>query len=413
MALLSSSGLNNTPTKSEATGPSDLAQPYAKDILSKSAALTNNPAPAYTGDLTSGTSDYQAEAWKGLSNLTLPKSMNTATNNLNTIQDSAQNTKFDPNSINSYMNSYLQGALDPQIAEARRQAQIQKNQGSDQLIKSGAYGGGRQAIMESEANRNLLTNIAGITGKGYYDAYDNAMKAAQFNSDLGLKGLQAATTANQAAGNIGSQQAQYGLENLKALSTAGNTQQAQEQAALNAKYNQYLDQRNYPQTLLANQANLIKGIGGSQVSSYDAAKSALQQTSGAVQGVTELISNLKAAGKDVPFINNVLKQMGINPETLDSKSVINPDPVKGNVPAGYTYDAKSNTLKKDGQSYVLDGAGRPLLMDQEAASNMSAEDLAKQDEAHALAAATWRNTFDASADDSQSSDASTTDYGPP
>ena len=54
----------------------------------------------------------------------------------------------------------------------------------------------------------------------HYDeqaAYDEAMKAAQYGTDVGLRGLTQATTANQAAGNIGAQEAQYGLQNLQAL----------------------------------------------------------------------------------------------------------------------------------------------------------------------------------------------------
>jgi hypothetical protein len=51
------------------------------------------------------------------------------------------------------------------------------------LTKAGAFGGGRQAIMESEAGRNLLQEQNKTIGQGYSNAYDKAMQ--QFNTEQG------------------------------------------------------------------------------------------------------------------------------------------------------------------------------------------------------------------------------------
>lgn len=87
-----------------------------------------------------------------------------------------------------YMNPYLQSVLTPQMEELRRQAQINNMSGLGALTKSGAFGGGRQAIMESEAGRNLLQEQNKTIGAGYANAFDKAM--GQFNTeqarDLGL-----------------------------------------------------------------------------------------------------------------------------------------------------------------------------------------------------------------------------------
>ena len=80
-----------------------------------------------------------------------------------------------------YMNPYLKSVLDPQLAELRRQAEITNQSGLGSLTKSGAFGGGRQAIMESEAARNLMAKMNETVGKGYSDAYDKAM--GQFNTE--------------------------------------------------------------------------------------------------------------------------------------------------------------------------------------------------------------------------------------
>jgi hypothetical protein len=101
---------------------------------------------------------------------------------------------FDQDAAKRYMNPYLKESLDPQLAEARRQAEITRMTNAGRLVGSGAFGGGRQAIMEAEGDRNLETNLAGITGRGYDTAYTNAM--SQFNAD-GTRRLQADQASEQ------------------------------------------------------------------------------------------------------------------------------------------------------------------------------------------------------------------------
>lgn len=334
MALLSSSGLTSTPSTSNVTGPSDFTRPFVSDVLGKGQALLNAPMPTYTGQLTAGNSDLQNQAWQGLSNLTLPSTMTTAGQNLLNVGQRAMGTSYTPAGTNftteaaqQYMNPYLQASLNPQLDEARRQSQITQMGNAAKATSQGAFGGSRQTLMDTETQRALGQNLANITGQGYNTAYDKAaaqfnadqarkIQEAQYGTDTGLKSLTAATSANQAAGNVGSQQAQYGLQNLQALSTAGGVQQGQEQAALNALYNQFLDQRNYPGTMLKNQSDLIKNIGGSQAATYGAKPSFLQTAVGTTAGVSKLIQNLQNTGKSVPAINSILKSMGINPDTL-------------------------------------------------------------------------------------------------
>jgi methyl coenzyme M reductase beta subunit len=76
-----------------------------------------------------------------------------------------QPQQFTAQAAQNYMNPYLQAALNPQIEEARRQAQITRLGDANRLTQAGAYGGSRQAIMESELNRNLGQNVAAITGQ--------------------------------------------------------------------------------------------------------------------------------------------------------------------------------------------------------------------------------------------------------
>jgi hypothetical protein len=98
-----------------------------------------------------------------------------------------------------YMNPYLQNVLNPQMEELRRQAQINNMSGLGALTKSGAFGGGRQAIMESEAGRNLLQEQNKALGQGYASAFDRAQQ--QFNTEqtqgMGLANLMSSQGAQQ------------------------------------------------------------------------------------------------------------------------------------------------------------------------------------------------------------------------
>ena len=133
--------------------------------------------------------------------------------------------------------------------------------------------------------------------------------AKQFGASYGLQGLQAATTAQQAAANAGAQQAQYGLANLQALSTAGNTQQTQNQAALNAQYNEYLRQLQYPQTMLTLQKNILSGLPITTQQNYKAQSSVAQSAAGAAGTVMDLVGKMKAQGMAMPDISKYINSL--------------------------------------------------------------------------------------------------------
>ena len=107
---------------------------------------------------------------------------------------------FDATALQRLMSPYMSSVVDPQLREARRQAEITRMQNAARMAKAGSFGGSRQAIQESELNRNLATQLEDIYGKGQQGAFDAALRA--FEAEQGRK-LQAATateTARQEAG---------------------------------------------------------------------------------------------------------------------------------------------------------------------------------------------------------------------
>ena len=246
---------------------SNWAGDYVTNMLGKGQALSETPYQAYTGPLTAGASNLQNQAFQGVAGLALPQNMGAFTPQSFTAAGTAQ----------QYMNPYLQGALDPQLNEARRQAEISRLGDAARLSKAGAYGGSRQAIMESELNRNLMQKQADITGIGYNTAYDKA--AQQFNIEQG-RGLEAQTAANQ-----------YGLSALGRQADLGAVQRGIEGEGIAADYGQFKEERDYPFKQVQYQQSLLQGMPLAAQSYTYQQPSAISNIGGTAGGLTSLLNS--------------------------------------------------------------------------------------------------------------------------
>lgn len=271
---------------------SNWAGPYVTDMLGRAQAQAQLPFQPYQGALTAGTSALQNQAFQGIGGLTLPSAMDTAAQQAQGTYATSQQYMPTVGTVESYMNPYLQNVLDPQLREAQRQADIARMEGASRLSKAGAYGGSRQAIMEAEGQRNLQQLLSDITGKGYASAYDSAQARRAADIAAGQQGLAQQTAATQALGNIGAQQAQYGLANLAQQLSAGATQRDIEQQGLTADYNQYLRELQYPQEQLQFERQMLSGLPIAAASYYQATPSAFQSTVGGAQDILGILKTL-------------------------------------------------------------------------------------------------------------------------
>jgi len=98
----------------------------------------------------------------------------------------------DPYAVQQYMNPYQSAVTDVQIQAAQRQADIAAQGRKAAAARAGAFGGSRQAIENAEANRALASQQDMIRAQGQQAAYDKAIQAMQYGSNLGLQGLSGA-----------------------------------------------------------------------------------------------------------------------------------------------------------------------------------------------------------------------------
>jgi hypothetical protein len=216
---------------------------YVTTALGEAAGLAAMPFQAYKGPLAAGASDLQTKAFAGAEGI--------ASAGFDPTKYTTQS--FTADQANKYMNPYLSAALDPQMKELRRQAQI-TNLGS--LAKAGRAGimsGDSRNLMEAENMRNLLSKQSDVLGTGYATAYDKAMD--QFNKEQGR-----AFEAEKASEDSRKYSADFGFKSLAELARLGQTQRDIEADQIAADKAAFEEERGYAYKMPQYKLSLLGGL---------------------------------------------------------------------------------------------------------------------------------------------------------
>jgi hypothetical protein len=199
-----------------------------------------------------------------------------------------------------YMSPYIQSVLDIEKREAKRQSDIAAQQEAAQFARAGAFGGGRQAIVQAERARNLGTQMGDIQTRGLQAAYQQAQQqfnqeqaqrqaaaqlaeqSRQYGAGLGLQGLQTALQGAGQLGNLGQTQFGQNITLNQLQSQYGQQQQQQMQNILAAQYQDFLNAQNYPFKQLGFMSDILRGAPLTQTgtSVYGQAPSTVSQIAG-------------------------------------------------------------------------------------------------------------------------------------
>jgi hypothetical protein len=159
----------------------------------------------------------------------------------------------DPTQTAQYMSPYVQNVIDTNKAEAMRDAQKQLVGANLASSRQGTYGGARNALMQSEADRNLQTKLGSIQSTGMQNAFDAAQKA-QLSQAAGYG------TMGQTLGQLGTAQQASDIDRIKTQGAYGDLQKATQQQQLDAQYSDLMAKLNYPVTSLETMNNLVRGV---------------------------------------------------------------------------------------------------------------------------------------------------------
>lgn len=286
---------------------SNWAGDYVTDMLGRGWALADQPYQSYNGPLTSGPSGLQQDAFSGIAGLTLPDEYTGAgwmagdvwnkAGDLNTAQ---WNNQW----ADQYMSPYIEQALNPQLEEIRRNSDIQRMLDNSRLTKAGAYGGGRQAIMNSELNDNTARLMNETVGKGYQDAYDSAGR--MFTSDKQRKleadkaGLGYGLDAIRQIAGIGDQKLQGQRDIYGDQLRAGDIQRGITQEGIAADIAQFENERDYPYRQVKFMQSLLDGLPLSAQNSTYTQPDFLSALTGGTGGILSILDSIFGGTKPKP-----------------------------------------------------------------------------------------------------------------
>lgn len=276
----------------------DYARPYVEEMLGQARALTDlsqNPYMQYEGDRFAQFTPMQQQAFENAAMMVPQSQIGDATAlaglaGLGALSTQYQSSAYNPLSFTqpgmsqAYMTPYMQDVVDVQQREARRQADISGQAQQAQAARAGAFGGARDIIQRSEANRALQTQLAGIQATGLQNAYQQAMQqfnaeqaqrqqaaqlgeqSRQFGAGLGLQGLQTALQGAGQLGQLGQQQFTQEMDINKLQQQYGTQQQQQMQNILGQQYQDFLNYQNYPYKQIGFMSDLLRGLPLTQTS---------------------------------------------------------------------------------------------------------------------------------------------------
>jgi len=203
-------------------------------------------------------------------------------------------------SIQSYMSPYQSQVIDTALGEFDRQAQTQRaSQAQQALGIPGAFGGGREGVLQAEYQSSSDRNRAALQNQMLQQGFQQASSARQqdFQNQQGVATQQA---------SLGGGMQNLAQQQIKGLGSLGGIQQSQSQAVLDAQRqaNQTAAYEPYQRlgTYGSGVAQLISGYPGQSQITQTPNASALQTALGVGTGLAGIYGGLTG--------NNPFKAVG-------------------------------------------------------------------------------------------------------
>lgn len=182
------------------------AQPYAKDLLTRSGDLSNQQLPVYTGPRSADMNQYQTAGMDMVKNRAL--------NGSPEMQAGSQSLTSTLNGSMLNGNPYLQSQIDQASGDVTRNFQNATKSTDANFGRSGAFGGSAWQQEQQNNARELATGLGNVSSNMRFQNY--GMERGNQMQAMGMApiyGNQAYQDAAQLAG-IGNQQYAYDQQKL-------------------------------------------------------------------------------------------------------------------------------------------------------------------------------------------------------
>ena len=185
-----------------------------------------------------------------------PNIFNAASQGINQgIKTAGMETMYQPGTIagtdlTQYTNPYETQVVQNTLGDLDRQRQIEANQLAAQATARGAFGGSRDALMQSELSRNYGQQAANTSAQLRQAGFQNAQQMAGQDIGYGLQGSQNRQQAASTLGQLSNLGFGMGTELQNQSMQQGGLEQGINQLILDAAKQQYAGYTGAPATSL-------------------------------------------------------------------------------------------------------------------------------------------------------------------
>lgn len=260
----------------------DYIEEGGKEVIRRSQALADKPYESYTGNRVADFSGDQMSAFQQLRDLisNAPQVGGEALAGARTYASApAQSISTERivdeggqlGAIDDYLNPYVENALTPALRRIQEQSDAQRKRIAAGATAGGAFGDARHGILEAQLGRDTSTAMGDTASQFYLDAFERALGARR--DDLGrmldvdksnaVFSEQALDRGFQGTGALldrTAQDQQTALERIKALLTTGGMQQGNEQAELDAAFEDFLRKYGHDFDVIGMMASALSGV---------------------------------------------------------------------------------------------------------------------------------------------------------
>jgi len=185
---------------------------------------------------------------------------------------------FDPQSAQAFMDPFTEQVIRQAERDIQRQGDIERQRIGAGAVRSGAFGGSRQAVAEQELQRNLADQMARTSAQlrsaGFQQAQQQAQNAFQNQMARQQSAAQLFGQLGQGIGSLGSSLAKTGLsqaalgeaaqtsqqKDINTLLSLGGLEQQQAQAQMEAQRATDIERQMEPFQRISFMSDIFRGV---------------------------------------------------------------------------------------------------------------------------------------------------------
>ena len=306
-------GGSKTTTKTEEAKLPAWLKPYYTEMARRSGKLSRQNFVPYEGRKVAGRSPLELEAQRGIMSMARAGDRPEHQFGLGQLHSAAGAIENMPlwsqKEYERYASPFFENVVDITKRGAMRDYGILSRKLASKAAQSGAYGGSREAVMQSSLARDAMQNLGDIEARGRQGAFESAMGAFERGRSERIGATTMQSQIAQQAMQMASQKQTEAFQRLSMLEATGATDRQLEQAAIQLAMQQHEAEQGWERALLQQHTGNILGIrtgpiGTSHSTSVEPGPSVLGQVLGGITGAVGMATGLGGlfglAGAAVP-----------------------------------------------------------------------------------------------------------------